>query len=49
MNREQWRIPSAEIRNTGLAAAGLGLQIISRGVEGRETLPVYVSCQIAEG
>src|SRR5687768_9213448 len=39
-------LPSAEIRKTGLAAAIVGLQIISSGVEGRDTLPVYVSWRL---
>lgn len=38
--------PSAEIMKTGLAAASVGLQMISRGVEGRDTRPVYDSCRL---
>jgi hypothetical protein len=39
-------VPSAEIRKAGLADASVGLHIISNGVDGRETRPVYASCKL---
>ena len=39
-------LPSAEIRNTGLVDANVGLQISSSGVDGRDTRPVYASCRL---
>jgi hypothetical protein len=33
-------LPSADMKNAGLAAASVGLQMISSGVEGRDTRPV---------
>jgi hypothetical protein len=38
--------PSADIRKTGLDEARFGLQIISSGVDGRDTRPVYASCKL---
>ena len=38
--------PSAEIKNTGLADARVGLQMSSSGVDGRDTRPVYASCRL---
>ena len=39
-------LPSAEIMKTGLEAASVGLQMISSGVDGRDTRPVYSSCKL---
>ena len=39
-------LPSAEIRKTGLEEASVGLQMISSGVDGRDTRPVYASCRL---
>jgi hypothetical protein len=33
-------LPSAETKNIGLADASIGLEMISSGVDGRETRPV---------